>query len=172
MGGFRVGRESGPRREPFGRPGGPTFRRHPFLEPVGPTLTHLIAHPVASLCAHLLGKASCPLADEQNMRQFLHDTARHADGMKKAAQSPYRTRAQSTPVHDAGIQLHLPQQVGPRILANAVHIRRGLHQTDACLDSVHRVTAGFQDTDRLLNAGLGSDASKNDHIGPPRVSIA
>ena len=105
------------------------------MQPFFPFVARLVGEDLALLGLTFGCKAGRAFADQENVRQALHDLPGYPDRMAIALQTADRTAAERAPIHDAGVQLYLAEQVGPATGADAAH--RGVH--------FHRPDAGFDD---------------------------
>ena len=55
------------------------------------------------------GEAICPAADDQDVRQELHDHSRGLDGVLMCLERADRAGTEPAAIHDAGVELDLPE---------------------------------------------------------------
>src|SRR5690606_9537915 len=127
-----------------------------------PLLLRLLGQEVGGLEAVDAGEELGTLADQHHVGRDLHDLTGDLDRVGVVLDGADRARREGRAVHDAGVELDLPEDVGDPARADAVVLEVVLDHFDRCNGGVERAAARAQDLHRRGEPDPGVVAPNDD----------
>src|SRR5205823_4512684 len=128
-----------------------------------PGLFLQIAPRRARLSADLAGEPCRPLADQDLVRQSFCYRPGYTDRMGKTLERADRSAPARRSIHHRCVELQCAKNIRPAVRADGMDIRVRLDQADACLESVQRWSASFEQLGGSLDATRTLAIGNQDH---------